>query len=410
MSNVNLSKVNNWLHVVNKLPYLTSLYLYSCNLLNIFSVPLVNSSTSFDVLNLSNNNLTSSSSVLKWLFNSNTSVVGLDFSRNPFQGLIPDAFSKINSLELLILDDNEFEGGIPKSFSGMCNLKTLSLSRNNLSEQLLGIVHNLTRCANHSIEKLYLDYNNIMGSFPDLTTFSSLRVLWLSDNQLSGTIPESLGKQSNLESLYIGGNPFEGVISEAHFSKLTKLKVFQIYNSSLVFNFSSNWVPPFQLKQLYLVSCQLGFGLPKWLQTQKSYYWLDLSNSTILDSLSNSYWIFPNKKFYMNLSNNQISGHIPNLSLGSSFGSIIDLSSNELKGEIPSFVFRGVHLDLSKNMLSELAFSLCAANNNSLRFLDLSNNRLSGELPDCWMHFEGLKILKLENNNFHGKIQAQWAL
>nr|POF14826.1 putative lrr receptor-like serine/threonine-protein kinase [Quercus suber] len=93
-----------------------------------------------------------------------------------------------------------------------------------LSGQLLEFVHNLTGCANHSIEALYLDNNHIMGSFPDLTTFSSLKVLWLSNNQLSGTIPESLGKQSNLERLYIGGNPFEGVISEAHFSKLTKLK------------------------------------------------------------------------------------------------------------------------------------------------------------------------------------------
>uniref|UniRef100_A0A7N2LV12 Leucine-rich repeat-containing N-terminal plant-type domain-containing protein n=1 Tax=Quercus lobata TaxID=97700 RepID=A0A7N2LV12_QUELO len=378
MSSVNLSKVNHWLHVVNQLPYLTVLVLHACSLPNIFPIPHVNSSTSLDIL---------------------------DLSDNQFQGLIPDAFSKINSLEVLILDDNEFEGGIPKGIGGLCNLNTLSLSHNNLSGQLLEFVHNLTGCASHSIEGLYLDNNHIMGSFPDLTTFPSLRVLLLSENQLSGTIPESLGKQFNLEILYIGGNPFEGVISEAHFLKLIKLKVFQIYRTSLIFNFSSNWVPPFQLDQLYMNTCQLPH-FPKWLQTQKNYYWLDLANSGISDALSNSYWIFPNQKFYMNLSDNQISGHIPNLSLESSFGSVIDLSSNELEGEIPSFVFRGVHLDLSKNMLSKLAFSLCAASNNSLRFLDLSNNRLSGELPDCWMHFEGLKILKLENNNFHGKIPS----
>ena len=65
MSTVNLSKVNNWLHVVNKLPYLTSLFLYSCDLLNIFSITLVNSSTSLDTLNLTGNDLTSSSSVLE---------------------------------------------------------------------------------------------------------------------------------------------------------------------------------------------------------------------------------------------------------------------------------------------------------------------------------------------------------
>ena len=84
MSEVNLSNVNNWLHVVNKLPYLTSLFLYSYNLSNIFFVPLVNSSTSLDVLNLSSNNLTSSFLVLEWLFNFNTSVVKLVLSHNQF--------------------------------------------------------------------------------------------------------------------------------------------------------------------------------------------------------------------------------------------------------------------------------------------------------------------------------------
>ncbi|KAK7846300.1 receptor-like protein eix2 [Quercus suber] len=400
MSFVNLSKVNNWLHVVNQLPYLTVLNLRACSLPNIFPIPHVNSSTSLDILDLSVNNLTLSSSVIEWLFNSNTSVVELYLYDNQFQGLIPNAFSRIYSLEVLSLHDNEFEGGIPKSFSGICNLKTLSLSSNNLSEQLLGIVHNLTGCANHSIEELYLDNNHIMGSFPHLTTFPSLRVLWLSENQLSGTIPESLGKQFNLERLYIGGNPFEGVISEAHFSILTKLKVFHIYDSSLVFNFSSNW-----LDELYMNNCQLPH-FPKWLQTQKNYYWLDLAKSGISDTLANSYWIFPTHLHYIDLSGNKINGHIPNLLLESSFPFVIKLHSNKLEGEIPPFVFKGSHLNLSNNTFSKLALSLCEASNNSLEFLDLSNNRLSEELPNCWMHFEGLKILKLANNHFHGKIPS----
>ena len=162
MSTVNLSKVNNWLHVVNKLPYLTSLFLYSCDLLNIFSITLVNSSTSLDTLNLTGNDLTSSSSVLEWLFNSNTSVVEIYLFSNQFQGLIPDAFSIINSLAHLYLQFNELEGEISKAFGGMCNLKTLSLSWNYLSGQLLDFIHNLTGCANHSLEFLYLHQNQII--------------------------------------------------------------------------------------------------------------------------------------------------------------------------------------------------------------------------------------------------------
>ena len=113
----------------------------------------------------------------------------------------------------------------------MCNLKTFSLSGNSLSGQLLDFIQNLSGCANHSLEVLHLDQNQIMGSLPDLTTFPSLRQLRLHQNRLNGTIPESLGKQSNLVSLSLFDNSLEGVISDAHFSKLTKLKSLSLSNN-----------------------------------------------------------------------------------------------------------------------------------------------------------------------------------
>ncbi|KAG6620476.1 hypothetical protein I3842_Q067400 [Carya illinoinensis] len=36
--------------------------------------------------------------------------------------------------------------------------------------------------------------------------------------------------------------------------------------------------------------------------------------------------------------------------------------------------------------------------------LNLSNNTLSGELPDCWTYIHDLVVLNLANNNFYGKI------
>ena len=108
----------------------------------------------------------------------------------------------------------------------------------------------------------------------------------------------------------------------------------------------------------------------------------------------------------LNLSHNQINGHVPNLSWEFSFFPIIDLSSNKLEGEIPRFFFKAVHLDLSNNMFSKQVHSLCTITNGNLNFLDLSNNQLSRKLPDYWFHFEGLKILNLANNQFHGKIPS----
>ena len=113
----------------------------------------------------------------------------------------------------------------------MCNLKTLSLSGNSLSGQLLDFIQNLSGCANHSLKVLHLDQNQIMGLLPDLTTFPSLRQLRLHQNRLNGTIPKSLGKQSNLVSLSLFDNSLEGAISDAHFSKLTKLKNLSLSNN-----------------------------------------------------------------------------------------------------------------------------------------------------------------------------------
>ena len=169
----------------------------------------------------------------------------------------------------------------------MCNLKTLSLQGNYLSGQLHDFSYKLTGCADHSLEVLYLGQNQIIGLLPDLTTFPSLRVLSLFQNHLNGTIPVSLGKLSNLEFLFLQDNPLKGVIFEAYFSKFTKLKYLVLSNTLLVFNINSDWVPPFQLNTIELGSCQLGPRFPKWLQTQKNFYWFDISNSGISDTLSN---------------------------------------------------------------------------------------------------------------------------
>lgn len=42
----------------------------------------------------------------------------------------------------------------------------------------------------------------------------------------------------------------------------------------------------------------------------------------------------------------------------------------------------------------------------SLQILDLSNNRLSGELPDCWWNLQALQFMDLSNNSFSGEIPA----
>lgn len=57
-------------------------------------------------------------------------------------------------------------------------------------------------------------------------------------------------------------------------------------------------------------------------------------------------------------------------------------------------------------MFSGTASSLCTAvSGGYLAYLDLSNNLLSGDLPNCLAQWkEYLVIFSLENNNFSGHI------
>ncbi|KAK7857820.1 receptor-like protein eix2 [Quercus suber] len=213
MSSVNLSKVNNWLQVVNKLPYLSSLHLESCNLPSIFSVWLVNSSTSLHSLDLSDNSLTSSSSVLQWLFNFNTSVdfLGelpncwmhfeglkiLNLANNHFHGKIPNSIGSLLGIEILDLSNNSFTGELPSSLKNCTKLKFVNLRDNKLSGQIpmwLGSSH-------PDLVVLFLRSNHFFGSIPShLCHLTHLQLLDLALNHISGSIPKCINSLTALTS------------------------------------------------------------------------------------------------------------------------------------------------------------------------------------------------------------------
>ena len=156
-----------------------------------------------------------------------------------------------------------------------------NLSKLNLPEN----IESFSTCTRYSLEVLDFTSNHIMGPFPNLSLFSSLKELSLFSNQFNGTVPESIGQFSQLEDLDISYNSFKGLISEAHFSNPSKLSLLSFSGKSLIFNISSNWIPPFQLDSINLASCKLGRQFSKWLETQKNYSQLYISNSGISDSI-----------------------------------------------------------------------------------------------------------------------------
>ena len=224
------------------------------------------------------------------------------------------------------------------------------------------------------------------------------------NNSFSGKIPISIGGISSLRFLYINNFFFEGILSEKHLGNLTSLEELDASsNLQLTVQVRSNSTPPFQLSSLDLGSCLLGPPFPAWLQTQMSLRYLDMSYAGISGVIPA--WFWSRSYEFVDLTHNQIIGSIPSLKSPS-----IHLGSNNFTGPLPQISSDVVLLDLSNNFFSgSLSPILCERTNkgvNSLGTLDVSGKHLSGELPDCWMYWRKLTMLKLGNNNLIGEIPS----
>ncbi|XP_061376148.1 receptor-like protein EIX2 isoform X1 [Gastrolobium bilobum] len=362
---------------------LQKLYLQNCSLLDrSFLVPpafSMNFSSSLVSLDLSYNLLTSSA-IFHWLFNFTTNLRSLYLFGNLLEGPIPEEFGKVmNSLEYLDLSSNKLQGEIPTSFGNMCSLQTLYLSNNTLSGDLSSFMQNSSCCI--------------------------LQTLDISYNRITGMIPKSIGLLSELEDLSLRGNSLEGDVTESHLSNFSKLTELDLSYSSLSLKFGSSWVPPFKLRYLYLASCKLGPSFPRWLQTQSFLFYLDISDAGINDIVPEWFWDNSQSIKWMNMSHNSLTGAIPNLPFKLPIKPSISLNSNQFGGAVPSFLLQASELTLSHNNFSDLFSFLCDKSATAnLATLDLSNNQIKGQLPDCWKYVNSLLFLDLSNNKLSGRI------
>ncbi|MBA0619301.1 hypothetical protein Godav_028503 [Gossypium davidsonii] len=109
----------------------------------------------------------------------------------------------------------------------------------------------------------------------------------------------------------------------------------------------------------------------------------------------------PTQFEYLNLSYNQLNGGISYLNVTNS----IDLSSNRFTGPLPRVLSTLRYLFLSNNSFSgSLSELICNPSLKEMVALYIDINLLTGEIPDCWNHWENLSYLNLGNNNLTGKI------
>lgn len=455
LSGVDLSKVSNGPLVTNALRSLLVLQLAGCQLSHFPPLSVANFSSlvtldlshnQFDnsliatqlfglrdlvFLDLSDNNFHGPipDAIQNW-----TSVRHLDLSSNYLSDLLPDWLNKFSRLEYLSLSSNRLQGRIssvllenlssiqsldlsfnelewtiPRSFSRFCNLRSISLSGIQLSHQKVSqVLAIFSGCVSDVLESLDLSNTTLSGSLTNqIGKFKVLNSVDLSENSISGQVPWSLGKLSSLRYLDISNNQLNGTISEIHFANLSSLTVFYASGNSLALKANPNWVPVFQLEELDLRSCYLGPPFPNWLHSQNHLVNLDISDSGIVDTIPNRFWKSITQFNYLSLSNNQIHGEIPNLTEVCQFGTTLDLSANNLSGQLPLLASNVMVLDLSKNNLSGSILHFVCHETNGTRLtqiLNVEDNLLAGEIPDCWTNWRYLLVLRLDNNKFTGKL------
>ncbi|WCJ38707.1 disease resistance family protein / LRR family protein [Euphorbia peplus] len=385
--------------------------------------------SSLNELDLSFNGF--NSSIPDWLYHfKHLEILNLEY--NSLSGKISNAIENMTSLTNLDLSGNvEFQGGIPKSLANLCTLKSLSFSGTKLGQEMNDILDILSGCSSNVIESLNLygcklsgKLNNQLGNLKNLIYLSlsdnlisgsvplsleelkSLRYLSLDHNRLGGTVPAALGGLAKLEDIDISYNFLEGVVSEMHFANLRNLRTFDGSMNQLIMTVSSDWIAPFlHLQVLKLVGWDIGDRFPGWFHPLKYVKVLDLSNSGISSTIPNWFWNSSLQFNYLNLSHNQLHGVILDINLTSH---VMDLSSNLFEGSLPRISSETMFVDFSNNSFSgSLSHFICHRiyEQKDMYALDLGNNLLVGEIPDCWSdNWIYLSSLRLSNNNFSGNV------
>jgi Leucine-rich repeat (LRR) protein len=259
---------------------------------------------------------------------------------------------------------------------------------------------------------LFLYYNLVSGQIPfGLTNLTQLTVLNLAGNNLAGQIPSSINNLKNLEFLDLSGNNFSGTVEFDKFVKLKKLTILHLsYNRvSLLISETSGNTTLQKFQELGLCSCNLS-KFPDFLANQDELQWLDLGDNNFHGQVPGWFWNVSKESLeVINLSDNFLTslGQHPIL-LPWTRLAILDLHSNKLQGSLPIPSFSTLQYDVSNNSLSgKIPELIC--NMSSLEVLDLSDNNLSGSLPQCSHNFgDSLLILDIRRNKFEGRIPQTW--
>nr|GMD78930.1 receptor-like protein 12 [Ipomoea batatas] len=324
----------------------------------------------------------------------------LDLSRNNLEGTIPSFFFRLQSLTSLDLSSNKFFGQMIDLQNVTSPLESLYLRDNNLEGTIPSFFFRL-----QSLTSLDLSSNKFFGQMIDLQNVTSpLESLDLSRNNLEGTIPSFFFRLQNLTSLDLSSNKFNGIVRLTNFKSHIHILDFSNNNLVIETTISTSELPLLpQFGQLNLASCNLQ-KIPDFLKSQSKLWWLDLSNNTISGEIPNWIWGIGNGQLsVLNLSHNRLTHMKEPMEYGSLH--FLDLNSNMLSGQIPRPPPEAQYLDFSNNNFSMIPLDFADQIPNA-NFFSIAKNRVSGKISTSWCRAASLEVLDLSHNALHGTIPS----
>nr|XP_043633620.1 receptor kinase-like protein Xa21 [Erigeron canadensis] len=308
----------------------------------------------------------------------------LSFPRNQFTGPLPPSI--LSSPTLLVIDvtQNNLSGKLVINPRNACQLTRVSLSWNNFGSEEddeMKFIDSLSICKN--LDVLLLSNTQMRGSLPDSlgNLSTSLSQLELASNAISGSLPASVGHLSGLTSLDVSNNRLTGTLPVT-LGNLQNVRRLDLKNNSFSGSIPSSLGNLSLMIELHLSLNNLNGSIPSNLGNAKRLIQLNLDRNNLTGVIPRKLFELTSLSIILNLGSNQLSGQLPT-QIGNLKGlTEIILANNRLSGELPS------------------SLGSCS----SLENLNISNNFFSGSLPSSLGSLRALENVDVSYNNFTGQI------
>lgn len=331
----------------------------------------------------------------------------LDLGTNKLNGPIPDRFWNLTNLIEVDLSYNSFTGPLTNArLDHLSKLEVFSLGENQLEGKI--------PIPPYSISVIDLSVNRF-EQFPDSFEAPQLRELYMSNNHISGTINFPLCRFTSLRRLDLSSNNISGFLGNC----LTdKTQAINHVNNNPASTISSSMNCSDFLREIYLNNNSLTGGFPSSLQSCRGLVYLDLGENNFHGEIPQLIGENLRKMMFLRMRSNFFSGNIPsNLALLNKLR-VIDLTDNNLSGSLPENLgsFTGMSSlkyveDVPFDPLFETIEGLYLEYESwYLDFstkIDLSNNNLTGEIPRNIINLSGLLNLNLSHNHLFGEIPTE---